>query len=30
MEWLEGSVVNRNDAMMLNRRLANMINIVGC
>lgn len=28
-EWLEGSVVNRNDAMMLNRRLANMINIVG-
>lgn len=28
-EWLEGSVVNRNDAAMLNRRLANMIGIVG-
>ena len=28
-EWLEGSVVNRNDAHMLNRRLAMMIEVVG-
>lgn len=28
-EWLEGSVVNRTDANMLNRRLATMIGVVG-
>lgn len=28
-EWLEGSVVTRNDAHMLNRRLAMMIEVVG-